>query len=151
VRLPLRELLGGRAEELPCDRIEGEIVLPFGELARVSHVLGLSLDYRDGRLVAAAALPVPGISALARVSGEATLSIAENGLVWLRLGGVSVAGISLPRLVLDQLLGTLSFPVPMPPLPFGLVLTRLEATRDGLLVGGSARHVTFRPPPPVAE
>jgi hypothetical protein len=144
--LPLGELLGRRARELPCEHVEGEIVIPYGELARVSRIPYLTLEYLDGKLVASAALPVPGISALARVSGEAVLSIVDTGAVWLRLGGVSVAGISLPRLVLDQLLGTLSVPIPMPELPYGLRLTELRATEVGLLVRGAASATTFRRP-----
>lgn len=144
--LPLGELLGRRARELPCEHVEGEIVIPFGELARVSRIPYLDLQFTDGKLVAAAALPVPGISALAKVSGEAILSIVGSGAVWLRLGGVSVAGINLPRLVLDQLLGSLSVPIPMPELPYGLRLTELRATPGGLLVRGSADATTFRRP-----
>lgn len=144
--LPLGELLGRRARELPCEHVEGEIVIPFGELARVARIPALTLQYDDGRLVASAALPVPGISALAKISGEAVLSLVGTGAVWLRLAGVSVAGISLPRMVLDQLLGTLTVPIPMPELPFGLRLTRLEATATGLLVCGAADAVTFRRP-----
>jgi hypothetical protein len=144
--LPLGELLGRRARELPCEHVEGEIVIPYGELARVSRIPYLTLRYEDGSLVAGAALPVPGISALAKVSGEALLSIVGNGAVWLRLGGVSVAGITLPRVVLDQLLGTLSVPIPMPELPYGLRLTELKATPTGLMVCGSADATTFRRP-----
>lgn len=144
--LPLGELLGRRARELPCEHVEGEIVIPYGELARVSRIPYLTLEYADGRLIASAALPVPGISSLAKVSGEAVLSIVETGAVWLRLGGVAVAGINLPRLVLDQLLGSLSVPIPMPELPYGLRLTELRATPSGLMVRGSADATTFRPP-----
>ena len=144
--LPLQELLGRRARELPCEHVEGEIVVPFGELARVSRIPGLILQYENGRLLASAALPVPGISSLAKVGGVAELSIVGNGAVWLRLGGVSVAGINLPRLVLDQLLGSLSVPIPMPELPYGLRLTQLDATPTGLRVRGSADAVTFRRP-----
>jgi hypothetical protein len=144
--LPLGELLGRRARELPCEHVEGDIVIPYGELARVSRIPYLTLEYVNGRLIATAALPVPGISALAKVSGEAVLSIVDSGAVWLRIAGVAVAGINLPRLVLDQLLGTLSVPIPMPELPYGLRLTELRATPDGILVRGSAGAVTFRQP-----
>lgn len=144
--LPLQELLGRRARELPCEHVEGEIVIPFGELARVSRIPGLTLQYEEGRLVASAALPVPGISSLAKVSGIAELSIVGNGAVWLRLNRVSVAGFSLTRIVLDQLLGSLNVPIPMPELPYGLRLTQLDATPTGLLVRGAADAVTFRRP-----
>ena len=46
--LPLRELLGGRATELPCERVEGRLVLPYGEVARVSRDPGPGADLRTG-------------------------------------------------------------------------------------------------------
>jgi hypothetical protein len=144
--LPPRELLGGRTTELPCERVEGRIVLPYGELARVSRVPGLMLSYEKKRLVASASLPVPGISQLARVSGEARLTVADGGAVWLRVRGLSVAGISLPTLVVRQLLPSLNVPIPLPELPYGLRLDRLEAVASGLMVCGSADDVVFQAP-----
>ena len=142
--LPFRDLVRRQAWEVPVQRVEGEVLVPYGELARVSRIPYLVLEYDGGRLVASAALPVPGISALARISGEALLTIVGSGAVWLRLGGISVAGITLPRLVLDQLLGTLSVPIPMPELPYGVRLTELRATPDGLLVCGCADAAVLR-------
>ncbi|MCU1658262.1 MAG: putative secreted protein [Pseudonocardiales bacterium] len=143
--LPLRELLGGRATELPCERVEGRILLPYGELARVSRIPGLMLSDDGGRLVASASLPVPGVSQLARVSGAAALTVA-GGAVWLRVRGLSVAGISLPRLVVTQLMPSLNVPIPLPPLPYGLRLDELQPMAAGLLVCGSADDVVFEAP-----
>jgi hypothetical protein len=142
--LPPRELLGRRATELPCERVEGRIVLPYGELARVSRIPGLSLTYERDRLVASASLPVPGINQLARVSGEAEL-ILDGGL-WLRVRGLSVAGISLPGLVLNQLMPSLNVPIPLPELPYGLRLEELKPVASGLIVSGSADQVVFKAP-----
>ncbi|HEV7205306.1 MAG TPA: DUF2993 domain-containing protein [Jatrophihabitans sp.] len=144
IYLPLRELLGGRTTELPCEQVTGQIVLPFGELARAARIPGLELRLVDDQLVASAALPVPGISQLARVSGEAVLSLDNGGSVWLRIRGVSVAGISLPGIVLNQLLPTLNVPIPIPELPYGLRLHELRPSPSGLVVAGSAEAVVFR-------
>jgi len=148
--LPLRELLGGRTTQLPCDRVEGQIVLPYGELARVSRIPGLSLTYVNRRLTATAAVPVPGIGQLARVSGEAVLRIMPNGAVWLRVRGVAVAGISLPSFIMKQLIPSLSVPIALPSLPYGLVLDQLVPAESGLIVRASADDVVFsadgRPP-----
>lgn len=143
--LPLRELLGGSARELPCERVRGHLLLPYPELARISPIPGLSLAYDSDRLLATAALPVPGISQLARVTGEAVLSLNGTGGVWLRMRGVSVAGVSLPRGVLSQLMPTLSVLIPLPALPYGLRVDELHATASGLEVKGSAESVVFRP------
>lgn len=141
--LPPRELLGGRTTELPVDRVEGRIVLPYGEIARVSRIPGLTLSFERERLIASASLPVPGINQLARVSGHAVLTVVE-GTVWLRVRGLSVAGISLPSLVVKQLMPSLNVPIPLPALPYGLRLDELKPVASGLVVCGSARDVVFR-------
>jgi hypothetical protein len=144
--LPPRELLGGRATELPCERVEGRLVLPYGEIARVSRVPGLALNYERDRLVASASLPIPGLGQVARVSGTAVLSVVD-GVVWLRVRGLAVAGFSVPTLVISQLLRALTVPIPLPPLPYGLRLDELRASASGLVVSGSADHVVFAAPP----
>jgi hypothetical protein len=140
--LPLRELLGGRTTELRCERVDGRIVLPYGEIARVSHIPGLALTYERERLIASASLPVPGINQLARVSGSAVLTV-NDGTVWLRVRGLSVAGISLPSLVLSQLLPSLNVPIWVPVLPYGLRVDQLTPLAGGLAVSGSAQMVVF--------
>jgi hypothetical protein len=144
VYLPLRELLGRRTTELPCEHVEGRMVLPYGELARVANIPGLELTFQRDRLLASAAVPVPGFSQLARIHGEAVLTQAGAGAVWLRVKGVSVVGISLPGILLGQLLPTLNVPIPLPDLPYGLRIDELHPTPDGLAVDGSAEAVVFR-------
>lgn len=144
--LPARELLGGRATALPCARVDGRIVLPYGEVARISRVPGLTLRFEGQRLIATAALPVPGVSQLARVSGQARLTVV-GGAVWLRVRDLSVAGISLPSLVLRQLMPSLNVPIPISALPFGLRLNELRPEESGLLVCASADDVVFSAAP----
>lgn len=149
--LPPRELLGRRATELPCERVEGRLLLPYNELARVARIPGLRFHFDGERLKATAALPVPGISQLARISGEAVLTLPPGGGVWLQIRNVSVAGLTLSSFVLSQLLPTLTVPIPLPQLPYGLHLDELRATAAGLVVDGSADAVVFHRPRPVAR
>jgi hypothetical protein len=144
--LPPRELLGGRTKELPCERVEGRLVIPYPELSRVARIPGLSLAFDGERLLASAALPVPGISQLARISGHAVISLTAAGGVWLQIRDVSVAGIALSSFMLSQLLPTLNVPIPIPPLPYGLRFDELRPAADGLVVDGSADAVVFHRP-----
>lgn len=144
--LPARELLARRARELPCEHVAGRLVLPYPELARLARIPGLTLTFGGERLVATAALPVPGISQLARVTGEAVLTLAAGDAVWLTVRGIGVAGLTLPSVVLNQLLPTLNVPIPLPPLPYGLHLDELRPTAGGLVVDGSADAVVFHGP-----
>jgi hypothetical protein len=146
VHLPTRDLLGGRTRELPCEHVAGRLLIAYSELARVARIPGLSLYYRGDKLLASAALPVPGFSQLARIQGEAVLTQAGAGSVWLKINGVTVVGIALPSLVLNQLLPTLNVAIPLPELPYGLRIDELLPTQSGLLVCGSAEAVVFRKP-----
>lgn len=140
--LPLRALLAKHPPSVPCEHVDGRIVLPYGELARISRIPGLTLTYANHRLVASASVPVPGVSQLARVSGEARLTVV-GGAAWLQVRGLSVAGISLPSLVVKQFLPSLTVPIPLPRLPYGLRITEVKPVRAGLLVCGSAIDVVL--------
>ena len=149
--LPLPDLVWRRARELPCEEVVGHVVLPYAELARLATVPGLGFAFTGGHLIATASLPVPGISQLARVSGRAELTVSTGNGVWMRVRGVAVAGISLPSLVINQLLPALNVPIPLPPLPYGLALDSLEPTENGIVAYGSARAVVFRRLPTPGE
>lgn len=149
--LPLPALLGRRVAELPCEHVAGNLVIPWPDLSRLAHVPTLTLAHDGTRLVASMSMPIPGISSLARVSGEALLAVAEGGAVWLRMRAIAVAGIVVPSIVLSQLLPTLRFPIPLPPLPYGLRIDGLDPTPAGLVVHGSADAVVFRRPAPAAR
>lgn len=146
VHLSTRALLGRQADQLACEQLRGTLVLPFGELARVAAIPGLEFRQRGERLLASAALPIPGLNQLARVNGEAIWTLQGAGSVWLRIRGVSVAGFPLPGIVLSQLLPALNVPVPLPELPYGLRIDGLRPTSAGLEVSGGAAAVVFRRP-----
>ena len=63
--------------------------------------------------------------------------------VWLRIRRVAVAGISVPALIMRQLVPTLSVPIPIPSLPYGLRLDGLTPSPAGLVVSASAESVVF--------
>jgi hypothetical protein len=149
VYLPLRAVIGRRVSELPCEGVAGNIVIPWADLTRLARMPTLLLAHDGTRLVASMSMPIPGISSLATMSGEALLSVGEDGRVWLRMRAVAVAGIVVPSIVLSQLLPTLRFPIPLPPLPYGLRIDGLDPTPPGLVVHGSAHAVVFRRPRPV--
>lgn len=142
--LSTRRLLRRRVDELTCERLSGWLVLPYAEVERLARVPGLRLRYADGRLFASARLPVPGLGQVARVDGEAGWTLVGAGSVYLRIRGVSVAGVPVPTLVTSPLLPVVDVPVPLPELPFGLRIENLLATPKGLVVSGSAAAPVFR-------
>ncbi|HZY76982.1 MAG TPA: DUF2993 domain-containing protein [Jatrophihabitantaceae bacterium] len=151
VLLPPRELLGRRTQEVACEHVAGRLLIPYGELARVSRVPGLTLSFERGRLYAGAALPVPGFSQLAggtsrlrgTVRGRAGL-LVDGNTVWLRVSELSVAGLSVTTLLLRQLMPRLNVAIGLPNLPWGLHIDHLEPSDAGLVVHVSASAVVFR-------
>lgn len=143
VHLPLRELLGRRTREVACEHVRGRLVLPYDGLARAAGIPGLELTFGGEKLLASAAVPVPGLNQIARVTGEAVLTQAGAGAVWLRLNGVSVVGLAVPSIVWNQLMPRLNVPIPLPALPYGLHVDDLRPTAAGLVADGSADAVVF--------
>lgn len=143
VHLPTRELLGRRTREVACEHVRGRLVLPYDGLARAAGIPGLELTFGGEKLLASAAVPIPGLNQIARVTGEAVLTQAGAGAVWLRLNGVSIVGLALPSVVWNQILPRLNVPVPLPALPYGLHIDELRPTAVGLVADGSADAVVF--------
>jgi hypothetical protein len=65
------------------------------------------------------------------------------GVVWLRVRGLSVAGISLPIRAVEGLMPSLTVPIALPALPNGLQVDELRPTPAGLAVRASAENVVF--------
>lgn len=143
VLLPPRELLGRRTQEVACEHVAGRLLVPYSELARVSRVPGLTLSFERGRLFAGASLPVPGISQLASVRGQADL-LVDGNTVWLRVSELAVAGLSVTTLLLRQLMPPMNVAIALPNLPWGLHIDHLEPSDAGLVVHVSASAVVFR-------
>lgn len=143
VHLPTRDLLARRITEVACERVQGRLLLPYDGLARAANIPDLQLHFTGEKLHASAAIPIPGLNQLARVTGEAVLSHAGAGAVWLRLNGVSIIGLTLPSILWNQLLPRLNVPIALPALPYGLHIDDLRPTAGGLLAHGSADAVVF--------
>jgi DUF2993 family protein len=142
--IPPGDLLTRRVTSVGCEQLDALVLVPYPELARVSRVPGLALDYDDGRVVASLSAPLPGASQLLRASGQARLNLA-GGVVWLRVRGLSVAGISLPGRTLQHLVPGFNVPFLLPKLPYGLRVDELRPIAAGLLVFASAETTVFAP------
>jgi hypothetical protein len=143
VHLPLRDLRSHNVTEVPVDRVEGTVTVPYAELARLSRVPGLTITPGDGTVGVSANLPVPGVGGLAKVTGQGSLTLVD-GSVRLSVTGLRVAGVAVPGLALQQLTRALSASIAVPTLPFGLRLTSIDARHNGLVIRGAGKHVVLR-------
>ncbi len=140
--LPPRDLLAGRTVTLPCERVRAQVLIPYPEIARLSKVPGLALQWRRDKVIASASLPIPTLSQLARVSGVAGVELHDD-VVALRVRKVTVAGLLAPIPVVNELLPSLNTSFRLPTLPFGLRVEHLTPGPDGVVVGAGADDVVF--------
>jgi hypothetical protein len=142
--LPLGTVLGGNLKELPVDRVDGTVTLPYDELAKLSKIPGLTLTAQGDQVRAAATVSIPGIGVGLPVAGLGSLRL--NGqAVDLSVSRLTVAGVAVPASVLDQVTNTLKAGIPLPSLPYGLTIGSAATGPDGLVVSGSGTNVTLRP------
>jgi hypothetical protein len=140
--LPLSDAFGGTITSLPVDSITGTVTFSYPELVRLSNIPDLSLSDSQGALVVTATLKVPGAGITAPVSGRATAAIVGDA-VSLHVSDISVAGLSLPAADVAQLEAALAVPIPIPALPFGLVVRSVTASASGVVITGSASQVVI--------
>jgi LmeA-like phospholipid-binding len=141
--LSVSDLLGRQIDQLAVDEVEGIVIVPYSELARLARIPGMTLKVHQGGVTVTASLPIPAIGSVARVSGTASLEVLGSS-ARLKVRQIAVAGVSVPSVVVAQLTRALSVPINLPALPFGLLLDGVRATENGVTVHGSAHNVVLK-------
>jgi hypothetical protein len=145
VRLPLRAALAGTVGEVPVARIDSSVVLPYAQLPRLARIAGLAIEPDGEYLSVRAALSVPAVGDLVRVTARGELLLVD-GQVRLKVSGLRVAGVGVPSVVVGQLSRALSSSIVIPPLPYGLTIVEVRVGTHGLIVRCFAENVTLRAP-----
>jgi hypothetical protein len=140
VHLSLSDAFGNKVQELPIDRVAGDVTLPYAELARLIGVSGLSLGPDAGgavKVTLSASLPVIG-----QVQAGGTAGIVVQGNeVRLRVEKLSAIGVTIPEAVLAPISQSIQVPVTIPALPYGLEITSVRTGTEGVVVSAAARNV----------
>jgi DUF2993 family protein len=143
VHAPFSDLTGGRIEEVPVDHVQGTLALPYDQLARAVSIAGLTVNGDgQGGVRVSGHLTVVGRTLTA--SAHARVDVAPDGKVVITADHAQVVGVTLPPAALRVLERQLSFAVPLGNLPFGLRLTRVEATASELRLTAEADGVLLR-------
>jgi hypothetical protein len=145
VHLPVSAAFGGRIRQLVCDSVDGTVTFSYAELVSLSKIPGLSLADSNGRLAVTATLAIPTLGSDLSVSGIAAVRI-ESGAVRLIVSQISVAGLTLPAAAVAALASTLATPIPIPALPFGVIIASAVPGPSGVAISGSGQHVVLRAP-----
>jgi hypothetical protein len=137
IHLPLGDIVRRDVTSLPIDEIDGDVTLPYSELARLTGVAGLVLT-EDGSAVRAT-VPVLGS---ASASGTGTVQVVGSAIK-INVLSLEAAGVSLPSALVRSVSEAISVPIPLPALPYQLKIESVLPTATGIAVRGSASHVVL--------
>jgi hypothetical protein len=130
VHLPLSDVLSRSVSRIPVDRVDGTATLSYALLsAQIGH--GTTLTYAgDGLRLATTAqilgqsVPLTAVAKL-RLDGDTLVVDAEEA---------SAAGLKVPSALVSRAGQALDLHYRVPALPFGLKLTGVRPTADGVVV-----------------
>jgi hypothetical protein len=139
--IPAGDVIHRRVSNVPVDRVQGQVTVPYADIASASKVPGLQLHKSGDGVAITAPLTVFG----QRLSITATATVAVSGDA-LRIGAQApkTGQGSLAGAALSQVLGALSFEVPLGRLPFGVQVTDVHPAAAGIVAAGRVDHVVLR-------
>lgn len=143
VTVPLREALDGSVKVVPVSRIQADALISFADLETVvsreldAYVSGLSLSRAsDSTVTVRGTVKVAGVtaplSAPVRVTASGsriTLAVVASGLT------------GIPDVARAAVADALSLTVPLPRLPYGLAVSGVAVTSDGITARATASGV----------
>jgi hypothetical protein len=141
VHAPLSDLVGGRIDRVPVDRITGTVTVGYADLARASGVPGLTITPENG------ALRVSGqVSALGQpISATATARVsAVDGDLVVTADHAQVSGVPATAAAVAAATRLLSFRVSPRQLPLALRITGVNVGNTSLSVAAEAQNVVLR-------
>ena len=138
---PFSKITSGEVDEVPVDRVEGTVGLPYDQIARATNIPGLSLTASGDTVRVSGTLTVLGQTFTASAHARAEV---RNGTVIVTADHAQVLGVRLPTAVLPVVERGLSFVLPVQNLPFGLRLTGVQVTPADLRVSAVADNVVLR-------
>jgi hypothetical protein len=138
----LSDALGGNVDRIPVDQISGTLLIPYDQLARASGISGLTITREGDSLRLTGSVQVLGRSIKAEAVGRVEVN---DGRIAINAEQAKVAGIPVPKAVLDEAARLLSFRVQPQNLPLNLRITAVHLTDTGLLVDAVSDDVVLRP------
>ncbi len=141
--LPLSDLLRHDVNNVPVDQVQGTVVIPYSELARLSKIPNLTITPNGSRLDASARIDLPVIGGTVDVTGEGKLALVD-GKIQVTITELRAGGVTVPSAVLPAVSAAVTGLIPLPELPYGLHLQSITPSSDGLDVAGAGTNVVLR-------
>lgn len=128
VEVPLNDALHNEVGAIPVSGIDATALVTYAELAHRSGLTGVTISPTEGGVQVTARVTVLGQTV--RASARSRLALRGNRIA-VTAQSLNVLGQSSPALV-NALAGMLDLLVPVGTLPYGLHLTGLRATPQGV-------------------
>lgn len=141
VRVPLGDALRRRVDEVPVDRITGDLTVRYDELARASGITDLRITREGDAVQLAGSVRVVGRQVDASATGR--VEVSGNDLV-ISADRAVVDGVEVPEAALDAAARLLSFRVSPSGLPLSLQITAVNVEDDGLRVSAVSEDAVLR-------
>lgn len=141
VRAPLGAVLRRQLDEVPVDRITGDLTVGYAELARASGISGLRITREGDALRLAGSVEVLGRQVDASAVGR--VEVAGNDIV-INAEQAQIAGVEVPQTALDVAARLLSFRVSPRGLPLSLRITGVRTGDTSLEVTAESDAAVLR-------
>lgn len=141
--ISLGDLVGGDVKEVPVDRVDGTVVVPYSALVAQSSIPNLKLSSEGSQIVATGSVTLPGTSVGVSVTAKGTIAVSGS-TIKLDVASVSVNGATVPSVVTDQVATLVADSLSLPRLPFQLKTAEVSADPDGALITATATNVVLR-------
>lgn len=141
VRAPLSDVLRRQLDEVPVDRITGDLSVGYAELARASGIPGLRITREGESLRLAGSVEVLGRQVDANATGR--VEVAGNDIV-ITGEQAEVDGVEVPQTALELAARLLSFRVSPSGLPLSLRITAVAIGQESLEVAAVSDDAVLR-------
>jgi hypothetical protein len=139
VHVPLSDVLSGSVQQIPVDKVDGTATLSYELLAaQLGGNTTLSADGDGIRLTKS--VRVLGLDF--DVTGSGTVTLKGQDVV-IDIQQASAGAVDVPNSVLKQAANLLDFSYRVPELPFGLQLTSVRPTVQGVDVAVAATNTVL--------
>lgn len=130
VHLPLSDVLSRSVSTIPVDRVDGTATLSYALLSQqIGH--GTTLTYAGDGLRLATTVQILGQSVPLTAAGRVRL---DGDVLVVDAQRASAAGVKVPSALVGRASQALDLRYRIPALPFGLRLTGVRGTPDGVVV-----------------
>lgn len=143
VRVPLSAALSGSVDSVPVDRVAARALVGFDELSRRSGDRGLVVSAAGEQVRVTGSVTVLGRTVSA--AAVSRVEVVEGALV-VTAQSIEVGDAAADDLLTRALRGRLDLRIPITGLPYGLQVTGVEVTAEGVVVLATARGTVLVAP-----